>query len=437
MNFNGKTLLLKEDESSHLNFEWLAVWLKIARAWNFTSDERFQRWSSVIVLILGVLCGVTIPVLLLLQYWTKVSILWIDIVASEFQDLDTIVADSTEHLMVQLMRIFVIYYFLCVTKVSTLKDLSFNYIHYNNGLMGKTNYQNYPQTFKKLFLLFLFVHVIRSIIYPSFLTTNYNSANNNILLKHDNLTIAVLCVICHVITYCFFVAIPYISISFYISILLIRTDCQMCQIAQIVIDMDLTDSNKRSNSYSSELEMKQLNGVVGDNDNDNDNRNITSNVNKFDEIHELYDQLYDEWSNIWDKESKVWQIVLILCGLAVLSVSWMSLSFYHGHQTFDFYWRILFVLMLFCPFSMVIYLGISINKRFQMFKNLIITNILKRDSHDNLYWKENVTLKTKMDQYPIQCHLFGYPIVFSSVMSTFAVFVVSKLISLLFEIQYG
>ena len=139
---------------------------------------------------------------------------------------------------------------------------------------------------------------------------------------------------------------------------------------------------------------------------------------------------------MWDKESKVWQITLITSGLAVLCVTWMAFSFYNQHQTTDFWFRILFVFMLFGPFAMNIYLGISINKRFEIFRNLITDNILKSNNSIE-YWRENVTFKTKMDRYPIQCHLFGFSITFSSVMSTIAVFVVSKLISLLIEIQYG
>ena len=160
---------------------------------------------------------------------------------------------------------------------------------------------------------------------------------------------------------------------------------------------------------------------------------------KYFEIDQEYDQLYEIWHNRWETKPYTWQIIFLLCICAIVSVSWLALTFYTksgSNYIVQFYFGFTFGLILLLPFLMVVYFGIRLNNTFDLFKDLICQNVINITVNGN-EWSDNVRLKAKIEKYPIQCNLFGYPVTLTAVVNALLVFVVSKIISVLIEYQYG
>ena len=181
---NPTSTLLPKHVNVHLNFEWLAFWLKIAGAWHYTHLSR----TSTVLLIIYYIAGIAVQsiwaIVVLVNHYHELHNPMIDMVASQFQTTDIIIIRIIEGFLMQIMRALAIYYFWNVAKTNTWESLSFSINRitshnpiaiwhsqslYSNGKPIKRpkirNYGKYPQRLHLFLALLLIAYVIRKIVY--------------------------------------------------------------------------------------------------------------------------------------------------------------------------------------------------------------------------------------------------------------------------------
>ena len=490
MNHSTSARLLR-DNTLRLNFKWLAFWMKVSGAWHYSNLSR----AKTILLFIYYAAGITIQsvwaIVILINHYNDLNNVMLDMIASQFQTTDIIIIRIIEGLLIQFMRALVIYYFWYVEQENTLKSLSFSINHITSSrasiaeevasrktfLHGKPikrpktrNYEKYALRLEIMFGLLAITYVVRKIFYTAKVMSMFD-IDNNFRTVFDSVWYCLF----EIVMFTLLVVIPYISNLIYIIIFLIKIECKLSQIINdfITLSQRMNDRNINYNINSSNkdnimVEMKSLNQLSSKYKHDSNSmsqqnlRSYSLYVSKYYDIHESYSNLHTQWFETWERKYGLWQIIVSSALLGVLSVTYLAFVFYSFNYLFDYYYRVSFGVILFCPFAIFSYFAIRLNSLYQMLGELIAENIIVVDYHDSSYsgtnnsngnadpkaadfeqgmiklreWNDNVRLQTRIVKYPIQVHLFGYVITVQSVVSVVFVFGVSKVVSLLIEYRY-